>query len=77
MAFHTVARIFTGQTMQGNDISRPIFRALNPEKDASAREHVKLLNPQPGVVQVLDVIGLIHFFEVYTDLETGLKSFTS
>lgn len=75
MAFHTIVRIFAGHSIQGGDSGRPIFRAINPKEDASARDHVKLLCPQPAVEQVLDVVGLKQFFETYADLETALASF--
>jgi anti-anti-sigma regulatory factor len=76
MAFHTIARIFAGHSIHGSESGRPAFRSINPEEDASAREHFKLLNPQPAVDQVLDVIGLKQFFEIHTDLEAGVKSFS-
>ena len=76
MAFHTIARVFAGHSIQGGESGRPTFRSINPKDDASAREHVKLLSPQVAVEQVLDVIGLKQFFEIYTDLDTALKSFT-
>lgn len=77
MALHTLARIFTGQGVNVKDGGRPTFRSINPKDDISAREHVKFLHPQPTVDQVLDVVGLKQFFEIYTDLETALKSFGS
>lgn len=77
MAFHTIARVFAGHSIQGGESGRPTFRSINPKDDASAREHVKLLSPQMAVEQVLDVIGLKQFFEIYTDLDTALKSFNS
>lgn len=75
MALHTVARIYSGHSLQGKDGGRPIFRAINLKEDASAREHVKLLNPQPAVDQVLDVVGLKQFFEIFADLDTAVSSF--
>ncbi|MBK6792506.1 MAG: STAS domain-containing protein [Anaerolineales bacterium] len=75
MALHTVARIYSGHSLQGKDGGRPIFRAINLKEDASAREHVKLLNPQPAVDQVLDVVGLKQFFEIFADLDTAVGSF--
>lgn len=76
MAFHTMARIFAGHSIQGTGgAGRPTFRSINPKEDASAREHVKLLNPQPAVEQVLDVIGLTQFFEIYRTLDEGVNSF--
>lgn len=75
MALHTLALIFMGQSINNKDGGRPAFRAINPQQDSSARERMKLLNPQPAVEQVLSVVGLSAFFEVYSDLETALKSF--
>ena len=75
MALHTVVRIFTGQSVNIKDGGRPTFRAINPQQDASARNHVKLLNPQPAVSQVLDVVGLTQFLEVFTDQDAALRSF--
>lgn len=76
MALHTVARIFSGQPMQTTDGGRPAFRAINPQLDAPARDHVKLLNPQPAVEQVLEMVGLTAFFEVFADLSAAVKSFS-
>jgi anti-anti-sigma regulatory factor len=75
MSLHTVALVFAGQSLQPNSSGRPTFRSLNPKRDEAAREHVKLLNPQPPVVQVLDTVGLKSFFEIFTDLESAVKSF--
>lgn len=75
MALHTVARIFMGQSVNIKDGARPTFRALNPKQDTDARSHIKVLDPQPPVRQVLDVVGLGQFLEIHTDLETALKSF--
>jgi anti-anti-sigma regulatory factor len=75
MALHTVARIFAGQPVQAKEGGRPSFRAIHPQQDASARERVKLLNPQPDVEQLLDVAGLKGFFEIHTDFDSAVKSF--
>jgi anti-anti-sigma regulatory factor len=75
MALHTVARIFTGQAVQSKDGGRPSFRALNSQQDADVRDRVKLLNPQPEVEQVLEVVGLKQFLEVHRDLDAAVKSF--
>ena len=75
MSLHTVALIFAGQSLNMGGSGRPTFRSLDPKRDQAAREHVKLLNPQPAVAQVLDTVGLNNFFEVFEDLATAVKSF--
>jgi anti-anti-sigma factor len=75
MSLHTIVKIFSGQSVQPKDGGRPSFRAINREQDGPMRAHVKLLNPQPAVEQVLDMVGLKLFFDIHNDLETALKSF--
>lgn len=75
MAFHTIARIFAGQPVKAKDGGRPSFRAINLQEDASARERVKLLSPQTAVEQVLDMVGLAAFFQVFEDFDTAVRSF--
>ena len=76
MAFHTIARIFAGPSIKGGENGRPTFRSINPKEDAQARDRFKLLSPQPAVGQVLDVIGLKQFFEIHTDLDAAVRSFS-
>lgn len=75
MSLHTVALIFAGQSLKPNSSGRPTFRSLDPKRDDAAKEHVKLLNPQHAVEQVLDTVGLKSFFEIFTDLDSAVKSF--
>ena len=75
MSLHTVVLIFAGQSMKSKETGRPSFRSINPQRDSAGLQHVKLLSPQPTVEQVLDVVGLKQFFDIYTDLETAVQSF--
>lgn len=75
MAMHTMALIFSGSETAHSQSGRPSFRAMDPKRDQVVREHVKLLNPQPKVDQVLDMVGLKQFLEIYTDLDSAVKSF--
>ena len=75
MSLHTISLVFAGQNLQPNSTGRPTFRSLDPDRDQAARQHMKLLNPQPAVDQVLDTVGLKQFFEVFTDLDSAVKSF--
>ncbi len=75
MSLHTVVLIFSGQSMLSKETGRPSFRAINPQRDGVGLQHVKLLNPQPTVEQVLDVVGLKQSFDIHTDLETAVQSF--
>ncbi len=74
MSLHAVSLIFAGQNLESNSSGRPAFRSLDPDHDQAARQHMKLLNPQPAVDQVLDTVGLKQFFAVFTDLDGAVKS---
>ena len=75
MSLHTVALIFAGQKMHKDASGRPAFRALDPDRDQMARDHVKLVNPQPRVAQVLETVGLKRFFEIFGDVQSAVDSF--
>lgn len=74
MSLHTVALLFGGYPMK-NGSGRPTFRSINAQDEKVVRQHVKLFSPQPAVEEVLDMVGLRQFLDVYTDLETALHSF--
>jgi anti-anti-sigma regulatory factor len=75
MSLHTVALIFAGYSMNSKESGRPLFRSINAQNEKLVRQHLKLLNLQPAVEEVLDVVGLKQFLDIYTDLETALKAF--
>jgi len=75
MSLHSVALIFAGHSMKSKETGRPIFRSINAQNEQTVRQHVKLLSPQPDVEQVLEVVGLKQFLDIYTDLETAMQSF--
>jgi len=75
MSLHTIVKIFAGHSIQSKDGGRPSFKAINKDEDITTREHVKLLNPQPPVEQVLEVVGLKDFFDIHTDIEAAVNSF--
>jgi anti-anti-sigma regulatory factor len=75
MSLHTVALIYAGYLQNSKESGRPAFRSINVQNEKTVRLHVKLLNPQPDVEQVLDVVGLKQFLDIHTNLETALKSF--
>jgi anti-anti-sigma regulatory factor len=75
MSLHSTALIFGGYSMKAKESGRPAFRSVNAQNEKVVRQHVKLLSPQPAVEQVLDVVGLKQFLDIYTDLDTAVKSF--
>jgi anti-anti-sigma regulatory factor len=75
MSLHSAALIFAGHSMKSKESGRPISRSVNAQNEKAVRLHVKLLSPQPAVEQVLDIVGLKQFLDIYTELETAVQSF--
>jgi anti-anti-sigma regulatory factor len=75
MSLHSVALIFAGHSMKSKETGRPAFRSINAQNEKTVRQHMNVLSPQPDVEQVLDVVGLKQFLDIYTDLETAMQSF--
>ncbi|MCQ3954491.1 MAG: anti-sigma factor antagonist, partial [Chloroflexi bacterium] len=44
--------------------------------ESGEQKHVKLLNPRPEVVKVLEMVGFSSFFEIYDDRQKALDSFS-
>ena len=73
VAIHKISLIYSGgqqEVEQEGKETRPDFT-----HNANARKRVKLLNPQPGVDQTLEMAGLKLFFKVFYDLESAIQSF--
>jgi anti-anti-sigma factor len=73
VAIHKISLIYSGgqqEVEQEGKETRPDFT-----HNANARKRVKLLSPQPGVDQILEVAGLKLFFKVFYDLESAIQSF--
>jgi anti-anti-sigma factor len=52
-----------------------VFAALDIKRDQGLHPHLKLLNPQPGVDHLLEMIGFKRFLETFNHLDTALASF--
>jgi anti-anti-sigma regulatory factor len=59
---------------------QPISKEDQPTPDEGeeffhCQEHIKLLNPNEAIQDVLDIVGFKPFFEIYTDLDEAVASF--
>ena len=75
MSLHAVVLIFAGKSMQSKETGRPSFRSVDPLRDSAGFQHVKLLNPQTAVEQVLDLVGLKQFLDIHTNLKRAIQSY--
>ena len=74
-SLHIVTKMFRGEKANPED-GWNTFKEIDRERDSGLQPHVKLLNPSPEVDNVLDTVGFKQFFEIYTDLNEAVQSFS-
>jgi anti-anti-sigma regulatory factor len=75
VALHTITKLMKNLPMPDPNEGWQAFRSIERDHDDGTQAHVKLLNPQPKVENVLETVGFKKFFEIYTNLETAIASF--
>lgn len=75
VALNTVALMLRGESLPDPEHGWAGVRSAERTRELGVQKHLKLLNLRPEVYSVLEMVGLIDFFENFTDLETALKSF--
>ncbi len=76
VALHVTALLTRGEAMPDLEHGWAALRSVNKSRESGVQKHVKLLNPRPEVVNVLEMVGFSSFFEIHTDRQTALNSFS-
>ena len=72
---HRIARIYAGEDRSTIEEGWSAIHALGKKRDSGFKNHVKLLNPNKDVLDVLDTVGFKTFFEIYADIHPAMASF--
>jgi len=72
-SLHIVMKMFGGEKADPED-GWGTYKEI--ERERGLQVNVKLLNPSTEVDNVLDTVGFKQFFEVFTDLEEAVNSFS-
>jgi anti-anti-sigma regulatory factor len=75
VALQSIAALLRGEEPPDPEAGWGAYRAIHRDREGGFQEHLKLLNPQPRVDQVLEMVGFKRFLEVHTDLEAAVASF--
>jgi len=75
VALQSIAALLRGEGPPDPEAGWGAFRAIDRDRDAGVQPHLKLLNPQPRVDHVLEMVGFKRFLAVYTDRDDALASF--
>src|SRR5512138_2071758 len=63
VALHSVALLARGEEMPDTSGGWSAYRSVGRSAEAGIQRHVKLLNPRPEVMGVLDMVGFRNVFE--------------
>ncbi len=75
VALQSIAALLRDEEPPDPEAGWDALRAIKRGPEAGFQEHFKLLNPQPRVAHVLEMVGFTRFLEVYADLEDAVASF--
>jgi anti-anti-sigma regulatory factor len=76
VALHSVALLTKGEELPDFEGGWSAYRSMGRSAEAGVQKHVKLLNPRSEVMGVLDMVGFGNVFQVYTNLDEAVNSFS-
>lgn len=74
-ALHQTARMYRGEDRSKFEEGWAAIHAMGKERNSGFQNHVKLFNPNEKIRNVLDTVGFLAFFEIFTDMDAALASF--
>jgi anti-anti-sigma regulatory factor len=75
VTLQVMAALVRGDELPDPESGWAAIRSIHHAQDAGFQAHLKLLNPQPRVDRMLDMVGFKRYLEVYTDREAAIASF--
>ncbi|NWF63718.1 MAG: STAS domain-containing protein [Chloroflexi bacterium] len=76
VSLHVIALLLRGEAMPDLERGWAALKSISKSRESGVQQHVKLLNPRPEVVNVLEMVGFSAFFEMFTDKQKALESFS-
>ncbi len=76
VALCSVAMIARGEKLSNTEDGRSVFRPIVHATDTGTQKCCKLLNPRSEIMHTLDIVGLATLFDVFTNLEEAVNSFS-
>ena len=76
VSLHVIALLTRGEALPDLEHGWAALKSVSKSRESGMQKHVKLLNPRPEVVNVLEMVGFSSFFEVFSDRRKALESFS-
>jgi len=75
VAIHAISMLLRGEKTPDPEQGWSTLKSMDRTRDGGKQKNLKLLNPQQQVIKVLDMVGFIDFFEIFTDKQKAVDSF--
>lgn len=75
VALHAISMLLRGEKSPDPEQGWSTLKSMDRTRDGGVQKNLKLLNPYPQVVSVLDMVGFTDFFEIFTDRQKAIDSF--
>lgn len=75
VALHSTALLLRGEELPDTEHGWGAYRSMGRTSQGGPQQHVKLLNPREEVRSVLDMVGFVNVFEIFSDLDEAVNSF--
>ncbi len=75
VSLHAIAMLLNGESSPDPEQGWSALKSMDRGPEGGLQKNIKLLNPRPEVVSVLDMVGFTTFFEIFTDKQKAIESF--
>jgi len=75
VALHFMALLSKGEKLPDTEQGWSALKSVDRTRESGMQKNVKLLNPRPEVLNVLEMVGFSTFFEIFTDKQKAIESF--
>ncbi|MDP1713177.1 MAG: STAS domain-containing protein [Anaerolineales bacterium] len=75
VSLHTISLLVRGEAPPDSEQGWSTLKSIDKARDGGIQKNVKLLNPRPEIISVLDMVGFSEFFKIFTDKQKAIESF--
>jgi anti-anti-sigma regulatory factor len=75
VSLHVIALLMRGEALPDMEHGWAALKSIDRSRESGVQKNVKLLNPRPQIVNVLEMVGFSEFFEIFDDKRKALDSF--
>ena len=75
VALHFIALLSRGEKLPDTDQGWSTLKSVDRTREGGVQKNVKLLNPRPEVLNVLEMVGFSTFFEIFDNRQKAIDSF--